>query len=1245
MLHVHHADRADALVRVLADVLATPPGDPFAPEVVAVHSRGIERWVAQQLSHHLGASGGRGDGIAANIHFPFPGRLVGDAIQRASGGDPDTDPWRPDRLAWTLLDVVARAVAAGEIDRLGPLAGHLVGPRGEPSDRRLGAVRRVADLFDRYAVHRPALLQAWAAGDDVDAGGRTLPARFAWQPWLWRRLREHVGTDSAPERLAAATAALRDGAAGGAPVLDLPDRLTLFGMTALPVTYLEVLAALAAGPTPTAPDGRDVHLLLLHPSPALWQRLEPHLAVGATATAPATRTTSLPRRDDDPTRTLPRNPLLAAWGRDARELQLVVRTADAEQHPPTPLTDPDEGATLLHRLQADVRADRAPFTPGQPDDRPRLAADDRSVQVHRCHGRTRQVEVLRDVVLGLLDDDPELEPRDIIVLCPDIEAFAPLVQAVFGPAVRGTHDRPDAATDLRVQLADRALRRTNPVLRVVAEVLALADDRVTASAVLDLCTRGPVRTRFGLDEAALEQLEERLARTGVRWGLDAAHRDEHGVPTDANTWRAGLDRLLVGVAVDDAGLRTVGGVPPEGDVEGSDVDLAGALAELVDRLDRTLRGLAGPQPLRTWLARLADVADELCAVGPDDAWQRTQLRQVLDDVHDAATVAGATGDLPLTLVEVRELLEDRLQGAPSRASHRTGDLTVCTLVPMRSVPHEVVVLLGMDDEVFPRRTVPDGDDLLAATPVVGDRDARTEDRQLLLDALLAAGSHLVVFTTGHDERTNDPRPPAVPIGELLDVVDRTVRTGIATRTHGDDAAGTDEVPASALIAVDHPLQPFAPERFAPDGIGHRDRPASPPGQPFGFDLDDLRAAEAAAGPSSEPPPFVPSDAPLPLPAAPDQGVVTLPDLRGFLTHPCMALLRQRLQLSFPRDGEVTDDAIPVELPGGLAQWDVGERLFRAVVATAAGRGGAAAGDLARAIEVERGRGTLPPGHLADAALATITATITTLQEAAATLAVDLATPGRSVDVDVTLPSGRRLVGAVEDVVGCTRRAASYTRLGAKHRLAAWIDVLALTVQDPTQAWSAVTLGRGRSDAGKAGGSAVASVSRIGPRETIDHIGARGKRATRPCDLGPEAGDPQERRTRAAAWLDDLLDLRERGLANPLPLPCKTGHAYAQATWLADLDLADRKAVPARKAGDLWTTSERPNGYANEDRDEANRLVLGELTIDDLLALPPTDDESGEGWFVDEEPGRFGRLARRVWWPLFGSEQLEDHRER
>jgi exodeoxyribonuclease V gamma subunit len=1209
VLHVHHASRADRLVAALADVLSVPPDDPFTREVVAVHSRGQERWLAQQLALRLGASPDGSDGVCATLEFPFPGRIVDDAVARATGVDPTTDPWRTERLVWRLLEVV------GPIEDpavLGPLAVHLREVDGSRSDRRFAAVHRVADLFDRYGVHRPAMLRAWAAGDDLDGVGDPLPARGRWQAALWRELRASVGIDSPAERLEAACAALRAGTdVHGQPLrLDLPERLSLFGLTSLPATYVEVLDALARAQTVDAPTGRDVHLFLLHPSPALWRRVEDHL----TETEDDPAGWSL-RRDDDTTRELAAHPLLATWGRDAREMQLVVRRAPAARfHAPAtgpatapatgPATAPDVAAAeelpLLHRLQTAIRADQPVHTPGVVDQRPPLDADDRSVWFHRCHGRTRQVEVLRDVLLHLLADVEGLEPRDIVVMCPDIETFAPLIEAVFG-----AHATADDGPDLRVQLADRSLRRTNAVLRVVAELLDLADSRLTASAVLDLCTRTPVRRRFGFGEDDLTRIEGWLEASGVRWGLDGDHRAELGVPTDVNTWRTALDRLLVGVAVADEGLRTVGAVVPVDDVEGSDTDLAGRLAELLARLDHVRAELSRPGPVDRWAQVLTDAADALCATDDDAAWQRAQLGRTLDEVVDAATVDDVVATTELTLPEVRDLLEDRLRGGASRASHRTGDLTVCTLVPMRSVPHRAVVLLGLDDEVFPRRTVADGDDLLALEPLVGDRDVRTEDRQLLLDALLAAEDRLVVISTGHDERTNDPTPPAVPVGELLDVIDRTVRLD-----------GEAPASASSAITTDHPLQPFDATRFQPGALGV-------PGHPFGFDQLDLAAARARADGQQDPPPFLTA----PLPPL-DEPVVELRDLTRFYLHPCRELLRQRLQVTFASEAGVLEDALPVELEKGLGEWQIGEGLLQHAVAGA---------DLDRALALARARGSLPPGELATDRIDEVRRTVDELIAGARDFGLELGTETHAVPIDLELPGGRRLVGAVDGVAGTCRIAVTYSRLGPKHRLPAWIELLALYAQDPTQAWSAVTVGKARRGARGGKNPALVSRSLLAPRDPI--VLAKSDDAGEvACALGTPGASPDDRRRCALELLADLVALRDRGLCEGLPLPCETAAVYADERW--DNAAGTSRRDPLRTAAGTWDTGDFAP-FDRADRDPANRQVFGELSFDELFQLPPTPHEAGDGWFEGREAGRFGRLARRVWWPLRSSELVED----
>ena len=347
MLHIHRAERADGLIEALAELLRDPLEDPFASEVIAVPTRGMERWLTQRLSMHLGATPGRSDGVCANVEFPFPRKLVEDALAVASGIAPESDRWRPERAVWPLLEVVDECL---EEPWMRLLARHIA-----DRSRRFGSIRHIAGLFDRYALQRPEMVRAWAAGEEA-----------GWQAELWRRLRAKLGQASPAERLEPGCARLAEQPG----LVDLPPRFSLFGLTRLPPARLQVLRALAAG--------RDVHLFLLHPSPALWERL---------SSAPRPR-----RRAEDATARLAENRLLASWGRDAREMQLVL----AARPRITTIRSRRAADTLLARVQADIRANR-PAAAHEPDE---------SIRVHACHGRARQVEVLRDAILHELQRDP-----------------------------------------------------------------------------------------------------------------------------------------------------------------------------------------------------------------------------------------------------------------------------------------------------------------------------------------------------------------------------------------------------------------------------------------------------------------------------------------------------------------------------------------------------------------------------------------------------------------------------------------------------------------------------------------------------------------------------------------------------------------------------------------------------------------------------------------------------------------------
>lgn len=1043
-LHVHRAERADTLADALAELLAVPGADPFAPEVVAVPAKGVERWLAQRLSHRLGVTPGRGDGVCAGIRFASPGVLVAAAVCGAAGIDPDDDPWRPARAVWPLLEVID--ASAGE-PWCAPLGAHL--GVGDASDaarrgRRYATARRLAELFASYAAHRPEMLREWQAGTDTDAG-----ADLAWQPELWRRLRARIAAPGPAERLEVACAALRRDPG----LAELPERLSLFGPTRLATEELTVLAALA--------EHREVHLWLPHPSPALWSRVAP---------APA-----VPRRRVDPDADTARHPLLAALGRDVRELQTrlaVAAPGSAHTHHTTPA--PAE-PTLLRRLQLELRDDAPPAAP-----RPPLPGD-RSVQVHSCHGADRQVEVLREIVLGLLAADPTLEPRDIVVMCPDIETFAPLISASFGLGEQ-IPGNGHPGQQLAVRLADRALRQVNPLLATVAQLLELADARLTASQLLDLLASEPVRRRFHLDDADLDRLRDLTVRSGVRWGLDAAHRGPYhldGFPQ--NTWAAGLDRLLLGVTMPGSDSEWLGTALPMAEVESGDTERLGRLAEFVERLAGVLAGLGGERPLAEWAATLTGALDLLTDTTTTDAWQSAQARAELAAAVHAAGPHAAT--VALGLGDVRGLLAERLRGRPTRANFRTGTLTVATLVPMRSVPHRVVCLLGLDDGVFPRAGVVDGDDVLARDPLVGERDARAEDRQLLLDAICAATEALIVVHSGADERTGARRPAAVPLGELLDAVEATggfeARTGIVAR---------------------HPLQPFDHKNFTVDELV--------PGRAFSFDRTELAGARAAAGVKVVPAPFV--TAPLPPPPAEP---VLLDDLVAFLELPVKGFLRQRVGLSLYAGEDDPADALPVE-PDGLRTWAIGDRMLRDRL------GGL---ELDRSRQAEWRRGELPPGALGDALLLRVLDDVEPLVAAAEELRSGEAADR---DIDVTLPDGSRVVGTLGGLHEHALVRVEYSRLAPKQRIRAWARLLAITAATG-EPWRAVTLGRGSRY-----GLSVAAVGPIDPAVAravlADLVALHREGLCEPLPLPTQAGNTYARIRLGGAGPADALEEAMRG---------------------------------------------------------------------------------------------------------------------
>lgn len=1049
------ADDIRRLAARLVDVLRVPPQDPFDPEWIAVPTAAMRRWLGLEVARHLGASGAHADGVAANIRFEFPGVLPRLVYEAGQSGESRASRWRSEELPWAVLEAL---VANSNDPRLALVA----------SDAHrataYGRARQIAELFDRYHTHRPAMIRRWASGDDLDAAGARLAAGQQWQPHLWRAVREHVGVPAPPEVMPKYLEAVGNGELA----LDLPERLSVFGLSNLPggAAYLEVLDSIAAQ--------RDLHVMVLAPSLSAGR-----WAVDAFG-KPGSNLLRAEVDFDDPDR----NSLGRSWGQLNLETLALAGAAGCRPglapHPP-PEPSHSRPKSLLASLQAAVRDDQ-PFDALPPEV---VSSGDSSVQFHACPGRTRQVEVLRDVILHLLEADPTLSEDDIVVVCPAIERFAPTIEAVLARSA-GLHEPLGGATPrLRYRITDRSLRSVNPILAAIDVLLDMPTGRFEATAVLDLLSVPALRHRFGLGEEDVARIVEWVERTTVRWGLDAPSREPFGLPAavDGFTWQRGVDRLLLGAAVlseEDSGGVSIGGLLPLG-VEGDEVRIVGRLAQILHQLRELATEADRPRPVGEWMELVADVVESLFAVGPDDRWQISAAHRVPAELVATASVDDVPSDVPLSFDEVRMVLRERLGGTPGRPDHYRGGITFTSLRPMGWLPHRVVCLLGMDEAALVSGSS-DGDDLLALAAAVGDRDPRAELRQSLLSMLLAAEDHLIVIRDGRDVRTNQEIPAAVAVAELRDAI-----VGLVPEAQRDEFA--------RCVEVHHPRQAYDQRCFEPGALGAAG--------PWSFDVDSLKCARVRAVAGSEHRPFL--DSPLILA---ESDVVQLDDLIAVLRNPPEAFVERSLDAKMPTNSDAVSSLLPVTF-SGLAQWESGDRLLRALLDGAG---------VEEWREGEIRRGALPPGCLGEAALVDLESEVRDLL-----LAYEAYSPSadeQTHDLEVTLPDGTRVVG----VVGCALPQGSGTgeRAGTGpasirfvrpkdvESLGGQLELMMLVAAHPDEPWRALSVRRG------AGSSKKPTVRCFGPAVTL------------------EQGALQRQRG-AVAVLEVAVDAYRRSLREPIPL--------------------------------------------------------------------------------------------------------------
>jgi exodeoxyribonuclease V gamma subunit len=880
-----HGNRAETLADTLTAWLQRQPLQPLESEVVLVQSNGMAEWIKIALAQH--------SGICAAAQVELPSRFMWRTCRQVLGPEqvPRESPLDKLPLTWRFMDLLPRCMGDAVF---APVMGFL---QGDEPDRLLQLASRLADLFDQYQIYRPDWLQDWAEGRDVcRTVGMPVPLQSdqAWQAELWRRV---LATLSDSERAATRPAlhhrVLAHLRAGHRPVQPVARRVSVFGMSHMPLQLLELLAALA--------DHSQVLLAVPNPCRHHWGDIMDGREW--------LRSAHQRQRQKNKDRVLADTPLaqmhlhaptlLAAWGRQGRDfVRLLDGFDDAQaaceraQLPTLDFFDDapiQDGSTMLTQLQRRIR-DLLPSTADVPA--AALPAQDGSVLFRVAHSPVRELEVLHDQLLDWFAQPPgasPLSPRDVVVMVPDIERVAPAIDAVFGQYARSD------ARHIPFAIADLGAQAASPLIHAVEWLLTLPQERAHMSDLVALLEVPALARRFGVDEAGLPVLTRWMAGSGIRWGLSGEHRAGLGLEAcgDVNSALFGVQRMLMGYACGADPVPQDSAVMPYAEVGGLDAELAGALAQLLQVLIDWWQQVQDPTTPAGWAERVRKLLTQCFEVNSDAERQALQaLLQAIDDWLRACESAGFDASVPLAVARQAWLQALRVPHLEQR--FRAGGVTFCTLMPMRAIPFRVVCLLGMNDGDYPRRSPQADFDLMALPGMAraGDRSRRDDDRQLMLEALLSARDVLYVSWCGHSVRDNSEQPPSVLVSQLRDEIDLL---------WGQDTA--------AGLTVSHPLQPFGSAYFTPDsGVStYAHEWASEEACPAWVSTPDREASTPVL--------------PTLLAANGNPPVITLAQLARFLRRPVGTFFRERLQVHLdpPETGWLDEELFGL---GGLDQYSL-----------------------------------------------------------------------------------------------------------------------------------------------------------------------------------------------------------------------------------------------------------------------------------------------------------------------------------
>ena len=789
------------LLLLLNKISQLSPLGVFTQEVIVVQNAGMQHWLNLAIAKQRG--------ISMNIGYALPAQFLWKLVRTLASDDkvPDQSPYSREVLCWRIHALLTSEKVINDIDfnqatrywsgQFEPSEGVNIA-NGNDNSAALKCYQlatQLADLYEQYLIFRPQWLDNWQQGIFNIEGLEHAVAEHKWQGKLWQYLVAESPYNPV-ELLNNAIANI------GNKKLLIPPRISFFGLNTMAPMWLDFIQAIS--------EHVEVHFYHLNPCYSYWGDIVSektalnHLAQWSAGL--------------DDIQHFVGNPLLANLGQQGREFISLLQnfsTIDidvfekaassqrnneeqvtknssqikyvasngqrtiqgCEQGNETTNEQGKELLSVLHQVQNDIlllndARQNDSFNKArsaQQDGLDDAILQDNSIVIASCHSALREVQALHDYLLHLFNNDNRLTPKDILVMCPQIEAYAPYVNAVFS---RGWQDLAGDIPPLPCSIADRSAKDSDPLVAAFIELLGLPDSRFSVSQLMAFLRLPAMSNKFAINTEDIGKITCWLDQVSVHWGLDIAHKKTLlGSHANATfTWQQGLSRLLRGFAFENNEAIFQSQLLVNA-VEGNDALLLGQLMLFIEQLQflssnlqRSRTAIQWQQFLLTQLAELFSRIDN-----NQQSYENSLLiiEQAISGMVEHCHQAHFNEAICLDIVV--DYLNQHFSQGDSSKQFMVGQVTFCSMLPMRSIPFKVIAVLGLNDGEFPRQRQPLGFDLMSLSSTkLGDRSRRGDDRYLFLEAIISARQFLYLSYQGRSIKNNTEKQPSLVLKELME---------------------------------------------------------------------------------------------------------------------------------------------------------------------------------------------------------------------------------------------------------------------------------------------------------------------------------------------------------------------------------------------------------------------------------------------------------------------------------------------